>query len=87
MHTYMHTIVVILGGLVLLVLGLVFARATGRPVRAVLPAYLLVWLICAGVNMWIGVSRAGYSVAQEFPIFLVIFAVPAVIAVLLARRT
>jgi hypothetical protein len=27
--------------------------------------------------MWIGVSRAGYSVAEELPIFLLIFALPA----------
>jgi hypothetical protein len=30
--------------------------------------------------MWIGVSRAGYSVAEEFPVFLVIFALPAALA-------
>ena len=32
------------------------------------------------VNMWIGVSRAGYSVAEELPIFLLIFALPAAAA-------
>jgi hypothetical protein len=34
----------------------------------------------AGLNMWIGVSRAGYSVAQEAPIFLAMFGVPAAVA-------
>jgi hypothetical protein len=31
----------------------------------------------------LGVSQAGYSVAEEFPIFLGVFAVPAFIAALL----
>jgi hypothetical protein len=30
--------------------------------------------------MWLGVSRAGYSFREELPIFLVIFAVPAAVA-------
>jgi hypothetical protein len=42
--------------------------------------FIPVWLVCAAINMWIGVSRAGYSVAEEFPIFLLVFAVPAVVA-------
>lgn len=83
----MHSLMVILGGLALLAAAFALARMTRRHLRAVLPWYLLAWLICAGVNMWIGVSRAGYSVAQEFPIFLVIFAVPALAAVLLARNS
>jgi hypothetical protein len=33
--------------------------------------------------MWIGVSRAGYSVAEEFPIFLMIFIIPAGVALLI----
>jgi hypothetical protein len=36
--------------------------------------------------MWIGVSRAGYSIADELPIFLLIFGVPAVAAALLKWR-
>ena len=34
----------------------------------------------AAINMWLGVSTAGYSVADEAPVFLVVFAVPAAIA-------
>jgi hypothetical protein len=30
--------------------------------------------------MWMGVARAGYSVAEELPIFLAIFAIPAGVA-------
>ena len=45
-----------------------------------------VWLVVALVNMWVGVTRAAYTVAQELPILLVVFAVPAVIAALVARQ-
>jgi len=41
-------------------------------------------LVAAAVNMWIGVTRAGYSVAEEAPIFLIVFAVPAAVALLVA---
>ena len=36
----------------------------------------------AAVNMWVGVSKAGYSVSAELPIFALIFVVPAAVAVL-----
>jgi hypothetical protein len=36
--------------------------------------------------MWIGVSRAGYSVAEETPTFFVVFAVPAALAVFVLWR-
>jgi hypothetical protein len=32
--------------------------------------------------MWVGVSRGGYSFLKELPIFLLIFLLPAVLAVL-----
>jgi hypothetical protein len=42
--------------------------------------FIVLWFIAAAVNMWIGVSRAGYSFMEELPIFLVIFLVPAAVA-------
>lgn len=44
--------------------------------------FVAVWLAIAGVNMWTGVAKAGYSIAEELPIFALIFAVPAAVAVL-----
>jgi hypothetical protein len=35
------------------------------------------------INLWIGINRAGYSAAQEWPIFALVFGVPAVVAWLL----
>jgi hypothetical protein len=57
--------------------------ASSSPVlgRAAL-VFLPLWSIGAGINMWIGVTRAGYSVADEAPIFLIVFGVPAAIALL-----
>ena len=43
--------------------------------------FIPIWLGAALFNMWMGVSRAGYSVAEELPIFLAIFAIPAGVAV------
>ena len=82
----MRTVLIIFGGLILLALSVVGARVAKQPFKRFLPGYLLVWLICAGINMWIGVSQAGYGVMEELPIFLTIFAIPAAIAWLLARR-
>ena len=38
------------------------------------------WFVGAGINMAVGVIEAGYSVAEELPIFLLVFAVPAAVA-------
>lgn len=48
--------------------------------------YVALWLIIAGANMWVGVAKAGYSVAEELPIFLLIFGVPAAAAMFLKWR-
>jgi len=80
----MRTMLLILGGLLLLGLALLAARWIGGtaagPMVTAAKVFLPIWFVIALVNMWIGVAQAGYSVAEELPIFLVIFAVPAVIA-------
>ena len=77
----MRSIVIILGGLVLLGLFALVGWRFGGTQSMITAAeiFIPVWLVAALINMWIGVSRAGYSVAEEFPIFLVIFAIPAVV--------
>ncbi len=84
----MHTIKVIAGGLVLLGLCLLAGRWLGGPAGLATAARLFIplWLIGAGINLWVGVSRAGYTVADEAPIFLLVFAVPAAVALLVAWR-
>jgi hypothetical protein len=78
----MHTLAVVAGGFGLLVvcvlLGRVLAGTAGGAIAALV--FLPVWLIGAAINMYIGVTRAGYSVADEAPIFVVVFAIPAAAA-------
>jgi hypothetical protein len=79
----MHTIIVLGIGFGLLgicaLVGRVLGGAAGNATAALV--FLPLWLIGAGVNMYIGVKTAGYSVAEEVPIFLVVFAIPAAAAV------
>jgi hypothetical protein len=84
-----HTLKVIAGGLGLLGLLVLAARFIygGAPAAGMAAAarwFIPLWLVAAGINMYIGVARAGYSVAEEAPIFLLVFAVPAAVALLLA---
>jgi len=80
----MHTIKVIAIGCALLALCLVAGRmlggGTGNGLVLGAKIFLPLWFVGAGINMWLGVSRAGYSVADEAPVFLLVFAVPAAIA-------
>lgn len=45
-----------------------------------LAIFLALWLIISVVHLWIGVFHAGYSFAEELPILMVVFSVPAVLA-------
>lgn len=79
----MHVLMVMGGGLVLLGLFVLFgwlwsASTVGMALAA--KAFVPAWLLVAAVNMWVGVAHAGYSAREEFPIFLLVFAVPAVVA-------
>ena len=75
----MHTIMVVLGGFLLLGLCLLAGRLMKTmPIAALI--FIPIWFGAALINLWIGVSRAGYSVAEELPIFLAVFAIPAVVA-------
>jgi hypothetical protein len=80
----MHTVKVILVGLALLALCLLVSRLLGGVnvpwIARAAKAFIPLWFVGAGVNMYIGVSKAGYSVADELPIFGVVFAIPAAIA-------
>jgi len=75
----MHTIMVVLGGFLLLGACLLAGRLMKTMAIAAL-IFIPIWFGAALINLWIGVSRAGYSVAEELPIFLMVFAIPAVVA-------
>jgi len=84
----MHTVIVIAGGLVLLVLFMLVGRYFDRSTAAVAHAalwFIVVWLLATGFNLSIGVRR-GYSIAEELPIALLVFGVPAAAAAIVWFR-
>jgi len=86
-----HTIKVIAVGFVLLVVCLVFGRlagGAGHPAALARSALVFIplWLIGAGINMWLGVSKAGYSVKEEIPYFFIVFLIPAAVALFILWR-
>ena len=86
----MRTLLFLIAGTMLLAAFLLLAKLFSASVadapRVALISFVVVWLVISGLNMWIGVTRAGYSIAEELPIFLLIFGVPAVAAALLKWR-
>ncbi len=80
-----HTIKVILVGFALLAVCLIAGRLAGGPGQPIFLAraallFVPLWFVGAGINMWLGVSRAGYSVKEEIPFFFVVFLIPAAVA-------
>ena len=81
----MHMLMVIAGGVVLLALFVLFGKLWGADTPSLATAakiFIPVWLAASIVNLWVAVSRAGYTVREELPILLIVFAVPAAVALL-----
>jgi hypothetical protein len=78
----MRSVLIILGGLALLGLLALLSTRFGGELSLVTAAQVFIpsWFIAMLGNTWIGVSHAGYSVAEELPILVVTFAVPAAAA-------
>jgi hypothetical protein len=81
-----HTAKIIALGFVLLAVCLIAGRLVGGAahpsyVARAAVVFIVLWLAGAGINMWVGVSKAGYSVDEEAPIFLLVFGIPAAVAV------
>ncbi|CAN5654235.1 hypothetical protein BH09PSE5_BH09PSE5_18330 [soil metagenome] len=79
----MHIALVMVGGMVQLGIFILFGWLWGNSAPAMALAakvFVPVWLVVAAVNMWVGVTHAGYSVKDESPILLVNFLVPAIVA-------
>lgn len=65
-----------------LVIGKLFSSNYPAAGAVATALFLAAWLAIAAANMWVGVARAGYSFAEELPIFALIFGVPAAAALL-----
>jgi len=83
----MRTGLFLLAGLLLLgaafLLGKLFSPNYPGANLVATVAFLALWMAATGFNMWVGVSKAGYSVADELPIFLLLFGLPAAAAIAL----
>jgi hypothetical protein len=80
---HMRTALIILGGFVLWGICLGLARLLSNSASSTTVATVCfagIWFVAAAVNMWVGVTRAGYSFQEELPIFLIIFLVPTAVA-------
>jgi hypothetical protein len=87
LDTTMRTVLFLIVGFLLLaacaLLGRLFStNYPSAPYTATI-AFVLLWLGVSAANLWVGVSKAAYSFADELPIFLLIFAVPTIAAMVL----
>jgi hypothetical protein len=82
MHMHTYKIIAVGFGLAWLFMVLSFYIGGGRwfAVRWFLP----LWFVVTLVNLW-GGTRAGYSVTEELPIQLLVFAIPACASVAMGR--
>ena len=77
----MHTVIVVAAGLSMLLACLLLGHAWGGMPGLVTGTKLFfaLWFLTAFANMYIGTTH-GYTWGQEFPIFLAVFAIPAVVS-------
>jgi hypothetical protein len=81
----MRTVIIILIGIALwagcLGVAKLFAGPHSSTFTIATVVFVAIWFVAAVVNMWVGVSRAGYTFREELPIFLLIFLLPVVVSV------
>jgi hypothetical protein len=82
----MRSLIIIGIGLALLAacLGTGWLTGGAAKLRVAAVCFIGLWFVVAAINLYVGVTRAGYSFREELPIFLLIFALPS-LAALLAR--
>jgi hypothetical protein len=85
-ETFMRSVIIIVGGFVLWAVCLGIAKllaGTHGNASATIATtvFVVLWFLLAAANLWLGVARAGYSFQEELPIFLLIFLLPAAVAV------
>jgi len=66
-----------------LVIAKLFSENYSSASSVAVAVFVAVWLALTGFNMWVGVSKAGYSVTEELPILLLLFGVPVAAALVL----
>jgi len=84
----MRTAIILAIGFVLLglCLGIGWYSGGASRLKAGALVFIALWFVATAVNMYVGVTRAGYSFMEELPIFLLLFGVPAIAALLLRLK-
>jgi putative effector of murein hydrolase LrgA (UPF0299 family) len=80
------TLFLLAGFLVLagfLILAKLFSENYPAATTWAIAGFLALWLALTAFNMWVGVAKVGYSAAEELPVLLLLFGVPAVVAIVL----
>ena len=65
------------------ILGRLFSANYPAAAATATAAFVMSWLALTGFNLWTGVAKAGYSIGEELPVFLLLFGVPAAVAMIL----
>lgn len=82
----MRTVTILVAGLLifagLFLYSRLFVQHYPHAVTWATWSFVAAWLAATMFNLWVGVSLAGYSVREELPILLLLFAVPAAVALL-----
>ncbi|KRQ26723.1 MULTISPECIES: hypothetical protein [Mycobacteroides] len=73
-------IIIIVGVIAALAFLAVGALANKVGIQAAFTHFLVAWAGVAVFNMGVGVFEAGYGVAEELPVLLAVFGVPAAVA-------
>ena len=86
----MHTLKILAAGFALLGALHFLARRLswggGDPTGFAVKLFLPLWFVASLINLWVGVSSAGYTVVQELPFFALVFGLPAAFAALLYAK-
>ena len=83
----MRTTLFLASGFLLLAAVLILARLFSENFSSATvwatAGFIALWFLVTAANMWVGVAKAGYSASEELPIFLLLFGIPAVAALVL----
>ena len=84
----MHTVKVVSAGAGLLALCILGGRLLNgrRGMTQGTLVFLPLWAIGTGINMYLGVKDAGYSVGEELPVAAGVFVGPALLAMALRSQ-
>ena len=69
-----------------MLLGKLFSSNYPSATSTATVIFVALWLVISSANLWVGVAKAGYSLNEELPIFLLIFAVPTIVAIFVKWR-